>query len=326
MDREYDIRTYTNSEGLPPLLEGSFFHGLELFRISARVTGDTPLMAVAIDGEGNVAGQLLAVVHRHHIWFPPFIYKHAHAHGEGIYREEADAERIFPLLLRAITQALRNQHCLYIEFSEIEKKMFGYRHFRNEGYFPVAWQEISNSLHSKTPEERLTAKARKRIDAGEKKGVECHISADVQETWLFHKLYKSFYRMKPHNYVPSKEYFEEISQSCGARLLVCTKATKMLGGCTLAFCNGDAYLWHLAARRKSYLPLHPDTVTVWQAIRYAYGTGCRHIHFMDIGLPWKRNSFRNFIRSFGGKPVTKFRWFRFSNPFVNKLLKWVYKQ
>ena len=100
---------------------------------------------------------------------------------------------------------------------------------------------------------------------------------------------------------------------------------KQTSGCTLAFSEGDAYLWHLASRRKRYIYLHPDTMTVWHAISYAHQQGCRHIHFMDVGLPWKRNPYRDFIRSFGGKPVAKYRWFRCNIGILNRLLKWFYK-
>ena len=73
MTKDYEIKVYTESEELPRLLEGNFFHSLELFEISERVPGDTPVMAVA-SKDGQIAGQLLAVLHTHRTWFPPFIY------------------------------------------------------------------------------------------------------------------------------------------------------------------------------------------------------------------------------------------------------------
>lgn len=334
--KRIEVKIYSKSEELPQLLEGSFFHSLELFQICEQVPSDTPIMAVATQN-GNVVGQLLAVIHRHRLFIPPFIYTHAHAHGEGIFYDAETADAAFPILLHAITRELARRHTLYIEFSEIQKKMFGYRHFRRLGYFPVAWQEVYNSLHSKTPEERLTDRARKQIEAGEKKGLECHSTSDTGEVARFYKLYRRFYRMKPRRYVPPKEYFELISKSSEARVFITTYdknrrdakrhsgTKKILGGCTLAFCNSDAYLWHLASLRKSYAYLHPDTTTVWHAIKYAHKKGYRHLHFMDVGLPWKRNPFRDFIRSFGGKPVAKYRWFRCNIGIINTLMKWIYK-
>lgn len=84
MKKNYEIKVYTKSDELPPLLAGNFFHSLELFEISEGVSGDTPFMAVATE-DGRTIAQMLAVLHTHRTWFPPFIYTHAHAHGEGIY-------------------------------------------------------------------------------------------------------------------------------------------------------------------------------------------------------------------------------------------------
>ena len=334
--KRIEVRIYSENEELPHLLEGNFFHSLELFQIGEKVPSDTPIMAVATQ-EGRVVGQMLAMIHRRHILIPPFIYIHAHVHGEGAYLDEETAEATFPTLLHAMTRELTRRHTLYIEFSEIQKKMFGYRHFRRTGYYPIAWQEVYNSLHSKTPEERLTDKAKMQIEAAERKGLKCHSTSDENEVGKFYQLYRNFYKMKPRRYVPPREYFEQISKSSEAKVFVTTydkkhlgikKASyenKILGGCTLAFSDSDAYLWHLASLRKSYRYLHPDALTVWHAIQYAHQRGFKHLHFMDVGLPWKRNPYREFIRSFGGKPVAKYRWFRCNIGIINRLMKWIYK-
>lgn len=52
-------------------------------------------------------------------------------------------------------------------------------------------------------------------------------------------------------------------------------------------------------------------MTIWQALSDAQEQDAQHLHFMDAGLPLKSNLYREFILGFGGKPVTKFRWFRF---------------
>lgn len=322
---EYKISIYKESKNLPTLLTGNFFHSLELFQITERVPSDTPLMFVATK-DGKTVGQMFAALHHHKTFFPPFIYTHAHIHGEGIYYPGEDIDAIFPLLLHAATRYLRHTACLYIEFSDVSKKMFGYRHFRREGYFPVAWQEICNSLHSKAPEERISSKAMQQVCHERTKHVDCHEAKNEEEIKKFQRLYKNYYRLKPRRYVPPKEYFEEISKAEHAKLFITTKGNKVIGGCTCVFTNENAYLWHLASRRKRYALLHPDTLTVWYAIKYAQREGCRHIRFMDVGLPWKNNPLREFFLGFGGKPEAKLRWFRVSSRLFNRILKWVYKQ
>ena len=49
---DFSIRIYTESNKLPELLEGNFFHSKTLFLIEEQTPKDTPYMAVATrDGE-----------------------------------------------------------------------------------------------------------------------------------------------------------------------------------------------------------------------------------------------------------------------------------
>lgn len=318
------INIYSKSEELPTLLSGNFFHSLEMFCIAEKVSGDTPYMAVALQ-EGKAIGQLLAITHLSKNIFPPYLYTHAHVHGDGEYAPETKVEEVFPLLLHALTRKLRHA-CFYIEFSELSKKMFSYRHFRRMRYVPIAWQEIHNSLHSMTPERRINEKMLHRIQKIEEKGVMTHEAKTEEEIHAFHKLLKHYYRLKLSRFTPREEYFTEISHTENAKIFLTTYHGKTIGGCTIVQCKGNAYLWHLASKRKSMVHLHPDMMTVWYAIKYAHENGCRHIYFMDAGLPWKKNPYREFILNFGGKPVAKYRWFRIRPAIINWALKWIYKE
>ena len=325
---ELEINIYVKSEDLPPtLLASNFFHSQELFRIAELSPGNTPYMVVAEDkARHTVAGQLLVIVHRRGNLFPPYLYTHAHAHGEGEYAEDINVDEVFPLLLNAITTKLRWHLCLYIEFSDLRKKMFAYRHFRKQGYFPIAWQEVHNSLHSMTPEQRISEKLLHRIGKLYKKGVETHIVNDSGDIKTFHTLLKRFYRLRFRRYIPPVQYFKELAKSKNAMICVTTYKRKIvIGGCACVFSQGNAYLWYLASKRKTYAPLRPNLMTVWYAIKYAHEHDCRHIYFMDVGLPWRKNPFREFILGFGGKPVAKYRWFKFHSRIINWILKWIYK-
>lgn len=319
------VGVYTKSEKLPALLEGNFFHSREFFCILEKTPGCTPLMAVAVDSIGRVTGQLLVILFHRHRWFPPYLYTHAHAHEEGIYADGVEKETVFAQLLSAVTRWLDRRLCLYVEFSGLKKKMFGYSCLRREGYFPIAWQEVHNSLHSMPPEDRLDEKMIRRIKKMRAKGVETRVIVDVGEVRQFYRLLKRYYRFKPRRHIPSERYFEEMQQSSHVRIFLTEWRGNVIGGCACVYSGGNAYLWYLASKRKSYMALHPDLMTMWAAIEDSYKRGFRHIYFMDVGLPWRKNPFRDFILSFGGKPVAKYRWFRFYNRFVNAILAWFYK-
>lgn len=321
----FNIQIYEKSEEMPQLLEGNFFHSLALFRILEKAPKDTPYMAV-ITQDGEVRGQMLVIVHRRGSLVPPYLYTHAHVHGEGYYAPGVDVAALFPRLLKAVTLRLRHRLCFYIEFSELHKKMFGYRHLRRLGYFPIAWQEIHNSLHSMPPEERLGSKRKDIIKRMMSKGVTTHEAVSEADITRFHTLLSNFYRFKLRRFIPSKEFFLALEASKEGKVFITTYHNKVIGGCACVYTQDNAYLWYAAAKRKSYAALHPHTMVIWHAIQHAYEQGCEHFNFMDAGLPWKQNQYREFLLTFGGRPVTKFRWFRFYPRIINSILHWIYKE
>ncbi len=325
---EFEVNIYAKSEDLPTaLLTGNFFHSQELFCIAEMTPGNKPYIAVVTEtGHSTPLGQLLVIVQRRGNLFSPYLYTHAHVHGEGEYVGGVDVSELFSLMLGAITAKLQRHLCLYVEFSGLGKKMFAYRHFRQQGYFPVAWQEVHNSLHSMTPEQRVSDKFMQRIEKLYVKGVESHLVKSDEEVKKFHTLLKRFYFLKPRRYIPPLQYFEELARSKDAMVCVTTyKGRMVIGGCACVFSKGNAYLWYLGEKRKTYAPLHPLLMTVWFALKYAHAHGSRHMCFMDAGLPWRKNLFREFILGFGGKPVAKYRWFKFYSRPINWVLRWIYK-
>jgi hypothetical protein len=81
----------------------------------------------------------------------------------------------------------------------------------------------------------------------------------------------------------------------------------------------------MASRRKSFAIVHPDELTLWHVLKDTHSRGYEHVFFLDVGLPFSRNSFREFILRFGGKPVSTFRWFRCSIRWINVILSRIYR-
>ena len=321
-----DIHIYTKNEGLPVLLDGDFFHSLELFRITEKVPGHTPYMVVATNENHEVVAQLLAISRRRGSWIPPYLYTHAHVNGIGLYKDPSCSAEMFHLLLHHLTMYLDQKLCLFIEFADIKKKMFGYRYFRREGYIPIPWQEVHNSLHSLPPKDRLSKKMLQRIEKLKSKGVICKQAESEEEISRFHKLLKRQHRLNFRRHIPPTEYFQAINNNRHGKVFITTYKGKIIGGCCCIYNEGNAYLSYLAEQPAPSAPSHTSTATLWHAIQYAHAQHFEHFYFMDVGLPWKRSRYREFILSFGGKPVAKFRWFRFYSTLINKIIKWVYKE
>jgi hypothetical protein len=321
---QYQTAIYTRGDTLPTMDGGNFYHSPELFHIVERTPGQRPCMAVATDGQGRVVGHILVFLLRAS-WMP-LLYWQAHAYGEGDYAEDVNSEEVFGLLLEALVRRLRRRLCFFIEFSDISRKMFGYKYFRAQGFFPIPWQEIHNSLHSMDPHDRLQPKMLKKIGHIYQQGVVTREVTTEEDLDRFVHLVRGFYRWKVHRVVPPEKQIAEIYRSDNGRLFATLYKGRLIGGCVCVYSEGNAYLWYLASLRKRYARLHPATMTVWQAIIWAWKHNYAHIYFLDAGLPYPNNPFREFILRFGGKPVAKYRWFRFSIGWLNKLLSWIWKE
>lgn len=322
-----ELRTtiYSRSADLPDFECRNFFHSKSLFLLFEQTPRQKPYMAVVQTADGRVVGHLLAVVRYRMSLFPPYIYKHCRILGEGEYEDcEFPVNELFGEALRTLTRKLHNR-VLYIEVSNLHSKMFGYKMFREQSYFHVHWMSIHNSLHSKPPHERLSEKTKRRIESAYNRGVVTKVVSDECGLKAFYALLKRHNRFKPKRYIPDEKFFRSMMETENGRLFITEYKNKVIGCCACAYSEGNAYLWYSAFLRKSFLKLHPDVVTIWQAIKHAYDNGYAHIEFMDVGLPFRKNPFREFILRFGGKPVSTYRWFRFSPKWLNGIVSWIYR-
>lgn len=327
MKDEVSVRLITHSPELPCMTDRNFFHSAEFFRILEATPMQEPCMAVAIDNCGHVAAHMLTIITLHHSFLPPAIYSHGRVYGEGEYDSDALREEIFPLFIEAVTRRFSHRLCLYIEFSHLSSKMFGYETFRKNGYFPVPWQEIHNSLHSMAPEERMQGKTRQQIEEAKRRGVTAvRITSDGEDIIQAAKLLKHHFRWKMRRSVPDSEMFRRLAASESCRIYAAKYRERVIGTCVCIVTGGNAYMWYLASLRKTYLPLHPAAYTVWTALHEAHAEGIRHMYFLDAGIPLRQSPLREFIMSFGGMPVSKYRWFRSPLPWVGRVLDWCYNE
>ncbi len=324
MTETVSIRLIHKSEDLPPMKCRDFFHSIAFFRMLENTPRQQPFMCIAEAPDGRIVAHMLANLAYHRVWLPPFIYTHGRVYGEGEYENGADKEAVFGLFLNAVTQRFSSRICLYIEFSDLSTKMFAYQHFRENGYFPITWQEIHNSLHSKSPEERVSTRLLAKVEEAENRGVTTNLITEEEQLQKAYKLLKNHFRLKSRRSVPSITLFKQMLSDKSCNIFVTQFKGKTIGCCVCIDSGKDTFMWYLASLKKTYLHLHPNLVTVWKAMNYAYDTRRKHFRFMDAGLPFKKNPAREFILGFGGKPVSKFRWFRLPVPWLNKILAWCY--
>ena len=286
-------------------------------------------MVVVEATDGLIVAHLLGIVRYRASWFPPYLYKHCRVLGEGVYHPEllkqpVPQEQLFDMMLEALKQKLGHS-VLYIEVSHLSQKMFAYREFRRLRFFPVHWISIHNSLHSHTPEERISQKMQHRIDTAYQRGVVTKEIGTSDEFKAFSKLMRQHNLLKPKRYVPDDAFFQGLHDKGDGRLFITSYKEHVIGCSAVVYSRGNAYLWFAAFRRKSFAFVHPDVLTVWHALKDAHQRGYQHMFFLDVGLPFSRNPYREFILRFGGKPVSTYRWFYCPIGWLNALLSWIYR-
>jgi len=317
----------TNQKDLPALDNTNFFHSRQFFEIARQTPRHKPYMAVVKNGEGGVMAHLLAIVRYRTSWWPPYIYMHCRLLGEGVYsyaHEGKSDSELFAMMLDALRRKL-SIRVLYIEVSNLSQKMFAYRELKQLQFFPVHWMSIHNSLHSHTPEERISERLQKHIDNAYARGVITREVSGEQEFQEFMSLLRRHHWLKPRRYIPDKKFFLAIKNQHHGRLYITRYHNHVIGCSAVAYSNQNAYLWYAAFRRKSFVRLHPDELTIWHALKDAHSRGYQHMFFLDVGLPFSRNPFREFILRFGGKPVSTYRWFHCTIRWINALLSWIYR-
>ncbi len=321
------ITIYLKSQELPELGGNNFFHSRRLMEILEATPRQKPYMVVVSDESGRVVSHMLGVMRYRPMWLPPFLLIHCRVLGEGVYTDsQFHSDELFGMMLQKLTQMVSNR-ALYIEVSNLSQKMLGYRQLRQLGFYPVNWMSIHNSLHSHAPEERITEKMQKRIDNAHERGVTTEVVKTEKDFKAFSKLLRKHHIFKPKRYIPDDVFFRPfMAEEESGRLFVTKYRGKVIGCSACVYSNGNAYLWYSAFRRKTFMHLHPDVITIWDAMKDAYDRGFQHMCFMDVGLPFSKNPFREFILSFGGKEQSTYRWFRFSIKWVNKLLAWIYRE
>ena len=324
--KDIDIHIITRSEELPELDGSNFFHSPLLFRMAEQTPGQTPYMVVACQKNGTPLAHLLAMLRRRGSWIPPYLFTQGRVYGEGVYADEEHKEELFALMLSAITTKLHRQLCLYIEFSDIGKKMFGYKSFRQNGYFSIGWMQIHNSLHSKSPELRIDEDVLEHIHHAYDNGAVTREARNEEEVMAVFRLLKRYYRFRFQRFIPDVSMFMQLHKSRHGSVNVTIYRGKVIGGSIVAYSEKNAYLWFEASKKKRYPLLRPHMLTVWHALKDSYDRQREHIFFMNVGLPFRKNLYREFILHFGGKPVSTFRWFHFTFHWLNRLLAWVYRE
>ncbi len=317
------LTSITSYNELPQIDGNSIFHSNELFKVFEQTKGYKPIMIVAKDGDKYVA-RLMGTIRRSVRFFPPSIIKRCEVYGSGEYFDNSyDKEEIFAMLLEELTQQAKKRSFL-IEFRNLENPLLGYNAFKKNNYFAINWLRVYNSLHSKSPEERVSSSKRRQLIRAIRSGVKIEITQNEEDIKTFSKMLKNNYSSKIRKHFPHIDLFIQLSRKNSeqeiSKIFLVKYNNKIIGGSVCLFSKDTAYLWFSMGLRKSYPFLYPGIMAVWGPLKWADENGYQHFEFLDPGLPFKKYGYREFILSFGGKQTSTRRWFRFRWNILNKVL------
>jgi len=324
------LTTYYHGIDLPELPGNNTFHSQELFRIYEATPGYIPLLIVA-SKEGKPVGKLLATLRKSVRIFPPAIIKRCDIFGTGEYfNEEDDREYIFSEMLQRLTDEALIKNTFLIEFRNLENSLFGYKAFKENHYFAINWLRVRNSLHSiDKVEERFSSSRIRQVKKGLKNGAEIREACNVDDIKAFSRMLHHVYSSKVRRHFPSRDFFLHLEQQMikegKSKIFIITYKNKIIGGSTCIYSGDSVYLWFSGGMRKTYALQYPGILAVWQALVDAKQRGYRHLEFMDVGLPFRKHGYREFVLRFGGKQSSTRRWFRFRWTWLNKLLSKIYE-
>ena len=292
------LTTYHRGSRIPELPGTDTFHSTELFHVYEATPGYTPLLIVASEN-GIPVAKLLAAIRKSVRLFPPAIIKRCEVYGIGEYFDETlNREAVFSDMLQRLTdEALRE--AFLIEFRNLDNSLSGYKVFRKNRYFAVNWLRVRNSLHN----------------------------VEQVESHAFAKMLHYNYSAKIRRHFPSIDFFQLLEKQMPrkSRIFIVTYKDKVIGGSVCIYSNNSAYLWFSGGMRKTYALQYPGILAVWQALHDAKERGYRHLEFMDVGLPFHKHGYREFVLRFGGKQISTRRWFRFRWEWLNRVLIKMYE-
>ena len=324
------IETFTKSEQLPELIEGSALHSALTFRSYENTKASKPYMFVAYDDKDNEIGHILVVRRRRFCLFPPILSYWYNINGEGVYRKDStNNEEIFTIFLEKVFDIFDFRHT-FIKVHNIEDPRFAYDILRKHDFVPTRDRRMYISLHSKAPQERLTRAYRAHIRKALNSGVAYRQATTQNDIDDGIQLLRNYYISKRRR-LPSKETLNMMlhnsdgSLSRQAKMFVVTYKGKAIGSSFCIYDKERAYLAYYCGLRKSHPMQYPGIMAIWAALTDAHKQGYAHFEFLEVRARTRINpKFINSLLNYGGKQKGTLRWFHFKCRLLNKILRAIY--
>lgn len=327
-DMAYNVKTYYRKEELPPMEEIKFFHTPSSFDWYAHTPTYTPLMLIAFEGETPVAA-LFAVIVRINRFLKGKLFKRCIISQQpAFFKKKLPQIEIFDALMGHLVKEVRNK-VFYICYENLANAIFGYKGFRENGFYSVKWINIRNSLQRKRKIWDQLSKSRKnQVNNAIKKGVVMEEFTSEEKLPEMYQLIRDTNNKKISHRFPPYPYFENffchyIRQGKG-KILLARYQGKIIGGTILGFEKEETvYCLYYWGKSKRYKLVYPTIFTIYQAMQISESKGFHYFDFMDVSFLNENAGRSRFLLQFGGKQRATRRWYRINwgllNFFANRI-------
>ncbi|MEA4917460.1 GNAT family N-acetyltransferase [Proteiniphilum sp.] len=319
----YSIKTYYRKEDLPPMVEEiNFFHSPSSFDWYANSPTYTPLMLVAFEDDEPVAA-MFAVIVRINRFLRGKLFKRCFISQQpAFFKRKLPQIEIFDALITHLVKEVRNRVFL-IRYENLANAIFGYKGFRENGFYSVKWINIRNSLQRKRKIwDQLSRTRKNQVNKALKKGIALEEFTSEGKLPEIYKLIRDTNHKKVSRRFPPYQYFENFFhhyvRKGKGKILLARHQGKIIGGIILGFEKRETvYCLYYWGKSKRYKLLYPTIFIIYQAMQVSENKGFNYFDFMDVNFLNKNAGRSRFLLQFGGKQRATRRWYRFNWGLLN---------
>lgn len=325
---EYQVKTYYEKEALPFLEDRKFFHFASSFDWHKNIVCYTPLMLVAFTNGKPVAAMFALIMRINRFLCGPVFRRCCVSQQPAFFDERVDKIALFDLLISSLVKEVENK-VYFIEYRNLNNAVFGYKGFRENGFYSVKWINVRNSLQRKRKvKDQLSATRKNQVNKARRKGVTVEEFTSKEKLREIYTLINKSQKRKITNRFPPYRYFENffnyyVSEGKGM-VLITRYNDKIIGGIILGFEQKTVYALYFWGKDKRHKMLHPTVFTIYSAMEICENEGYDFFDFMDSGYLNVKTGKPRFLLQFGGKPKATRRWYRFNWRLMNFFAKKIY--
>lgn len=325
----YTVKAFYRKEDLPPMEEINFFHSPSSFDWYGRNPAYTPMMLIVFEDEEVVAA-MFAVIMRTNRFLRGKLFKRCVISRQpAFFKKKLPQIEIFNALMAHLVKEVRNR-VFFIRYENLGNAIFGYKGFRENGFYSVKWINIRNSLQRRRKIWDQLSKSRKnQVNNAIKKGVVIEEFTSEEKLPEIYKLIRDTNHKKISHRFPSYQYFENffchyIKQDKG-KILLARYQGKIIGGIILGFEKKETvYCLYYWGKSKRYKLLYPTIFTIYKAMQISENNGFLYFDFMDVSFLNKNTGRARFLLQFGGKQRATRRWYRVNRGLLNFFANRIY--